>query len=132
MIEQLSDRDLLYALADIECTCAGDWKNECANCIARHAVNEISTITHDIIVHALREISQKHADVYAAERARLQLKNWQMYESAERLEELHELLELCFPHVQASAQAEHILDGFGPRHELPIDVLVQRVKTALK
>lgn len=44
-----------------------------------------------------------------------------MTDSAKRLRVLHRLLEQCLPHVQASAQSEHILDGLGPRHELPID-----------
>ena len=53
-------------------------------------------------------------------------------ESAQRLLELHELLELCLPHVQAAAQAEHTLSCVGPRHELPIDTLVNKIKQAIK
>lgn len=53
-------------------------------------------------------------------------------EGAQRLLELHELLKLCLPHVQAAAQSEHTLSSLGPRHELPIDKLVTQIRAALK
>ena len=69
------DRCLLDVLSDLECACTGDWRNECASCLARHAVNEIAAFTYDTITEALREISQKHASAYVAERARLKNKS---------------------------------------------------------
>ena len=80
-------------------------------------------ISTPMLIAAWKNISEKYPSKNEVEN---------VVETAERLEELHELLKLCLPHVQASAQSEHILDGLGPRHELPIDMLVQRVKTALK
>lgn len=37
----------------------------------------------------------------------------------------------ALPHVQATAEAEHMLDGFGQRKELPVDELVKRMKSVL-
>lgn len=34
----------------------------------------------------------------------------------------------ALPHVESSANAEHMLDGFGPRQERPVDDLVRRMK----
>ena len=74
MAEELTNRDLLDALSDLPCACTDEWRNECASCMACHAVNEITAFTYDTIVCALREISHKHANVYATERARLKNK----------------------------------------------------------
>ena len=44
-----------------------------------------------------------------------------------REEELEFLLEVTLPYIEAQAGAEHMLDGFGPRQERPIDKLVERI-----
>lgn len=78
-----------------------------------------------ILISALRILS---VDIQSKDG----IANAAILEGAQRLEELQTLLAECLPHVQAAAQSEHTLSSIGPRHELPIDRLVNRVKNALK
>lgn len=45
-------------------------------------------------------------------------------------DELQALIEMSAPHVFASAQAYHMVDGFRPKRH-PIDELVERIKAVL-
>ena len=42
------------------------------------------------------------------------------------------LLRECAPHVYRTQEAEHMLDGFGPRSTRHFDVLADRLKEILK
>lgn len=49
-------------------------------------------------------------------------------EAAERLADLHHLLARCLPIVQAHCEAEHMLDGFGPRRPRASDALLAHLR----
>lgn len=44
---------------------------------------------------------------------------------------LFPLVRSALPYIEAQAQAEHMLDGFGPQEELPVDELVKRMKEVI-
>ena len=48
-----------------------------------------------------------------------------------KLAQIKHLLKQALPHVQSSAQAEHLTDGFRPRHH-PYDDLVKAMEEVLK
>lgn len=48
------------------------------------------------------------------------------------VETLRALIRECAPIVIATAEAEHLLDGFGPRRKRPLDALAERIKAATK
>ncbi len=62
----------------------------------------------------LIEQTQRHGNAYANTSARLV-----------------PLIAEALPYVQATAEAEHLLDGFGPRKVLPMDELVKRMKEVI-
>ena len=51
-------------------------------------------------------------------------------EAAQRLGELRDLLRAALPHVEASAEAAHLLDGFN-RRKRPLDDLVAALRAEL-
>ena len=53
-----------------------------------------------------------------------------MAEAAARIHKLTDLLASCYPHVEASAKASHLLDGFRPRIR-PLDALVVKLSVEL-
>lgn len=52
-----------------------------------------------------------------------------LIEAAQRLREQQELLLKCAPHIEARAEAAHILDGFRPMPH-PWDALAREVRAA--
>jgi hypothetical protein len=46
-------------------------------------------------------------------------------------ENLRRLLAIALPHIEASAGAEHLFDGFRPR-ERPLDATVEEIRAALE
>lgn len=50
---------------------------------------------------------------------------------AAEITELRTLLEIARPFVDSQAQAERMLDGFGPRPHRPIDKFLERIDAAI-
>jgi hypothetical protein len=67
-----------------------------------------------------REISQAELNSLFAIRDSLDAEN----------KSLRRLLAIALPHVEASAGAEHLLDGFRPRRR-PLDATVEAIREAL-
>lgn len=54
-----------------------------------------------------------------------------LLEAAQRMRELQELLVQCLPHVEASSEAAHILDGFKRKHH-PLDRFAEELRAVVK
>lgn len=54
-----------------------------------------------------------------------------LLEAAQRMRELQELLVQCLPHVEASSEAAHILDGFKRKHH-PLDRFAEELRVVVK
>ena len=58
--------------------------------------------------------------------------NAAILEASTRLQQQQLLLRLCWPHIQASHGATHMLDGFKPKPRPEIDHLYQAMKQAVE